>query len=123
MIWVVDSDQVMAECVARAIMPNDACIYHDVIEAIEGLAEGVPDLIFLEIMLAGPDGFTLLNELMSYGDTMRVPVVVVSGLTTFSGRDLSAYGVVGVLDKATMKPEDIRRYVTKFTGVGDERSA
>lgn len=123
MIWVVDSDQVMAECVVRAIMPNDTCIYHDVIEAIEGLAEGVPDLIFLEIMLAGPDGFTLLNELMSYGDTMRVPVVVVSGLTTFSGRDLSAYGVVGVLDKATMKPEDIRRYVTKFTGVGDERSA
>lgn len=113
-IWVVDSDPVMAECIARAAGTTAVRIYHNVIEAIEGLNEGVPELIFLEVMLTGPDGFTLLNELMSYEDTMRVPVVLVTGLETAvrRGRDLSAYGVVGVLDKATMRPEEIQRYVT-----------
>lgn len=112
MIWVVDSDPVMAECVARAA--GGAQVYHNVIDAINGLAEGVPDLIFLEVVLTGPDGFALLNELMSYEDTMRVPVVLVTGLERLAGRDLTAYGVVGILDKATMRPEEIRDYAERY---------
>lgn len=153
MIWVVDSDPVMAGCVMQAIcrtddgtgggafayavqqasggevvagpVSHDVRVYHDVIDAINGLADGVPELIFLEVMLAGPDGFTLLNELMSYDDTMRVPVVLVTGVETLATRgvNLVNYGVVGVLDKATMRPEQIRAYVEEFTGVEDERSA
>lgn len=150
MIWVVDSDLVMAECVARAItnwtgggagrvvavnklgeekaaesVPHivpAVRIYHDVADAVNGLSEGVPELIFLEVMLVGWDGFTLLNELRSYEDTMRVPVVIVSE-RDFAGWDLSAYGVVGVLNKETMYPEEIRQYVVNFTGVREELSA
>lgn len=124
-IWVVDSDAVMALCIKRAIgsAPNLVIrSYHNAIDAINGLAEGVPDLIFLEIRLVGPDGFTLLNELMSYDDTAQVPVVLVTDLP-LTGRDLAIYGVVGILLKETMKPVEIRRYVERFTGVGSEISA
>ena len=70
-------------------------------------------MIFLDILLDGPDGFTFLNELVSYSDTARIPVVIISSLD-FGGKDLSNYGVVGVLDKANMKPEDIRSYVEQY---------
>ena len=72
-------------------------------------------LIFLDIMLDGPDGFTFLNELVSYTDTAKIPIVIVSSLD-FDNVDLSIYGVVGVLNKDTMVPEDIKRYAKEYCG-------
>lgn len=115
MIYVVDDDEIMAECIARACVGIDEIkICGDAIEAVQALAEtGVPKLIFLDILLTGPDGFTLLNELASYMDTAAVPVVVVSSLD-LTKQDLSAYGVVGVLDKNKMIPREIRAYAEKY---------
>ncbi len=70
----------------------------------------LPEMIFLDVLLNGPDGFTLLNELLSYEDTARIPVVVVSSLD-LTRQDLSEYGVRAVLRKETMRPEEIRRLV------------
>ena len=50
---------------------------------------------------------------MSYTDTEKIPVVIVSSLD-FKQRDLSVYGVVGILDKTTMLPEEILDYVKKY---------
>ena len=117
MIYVIDDDEIMAGCIARACEGVDEVrIFSNAIEAVQRINEtNVPKLIFLDIMLDGPDGFTLLNELASYADTGQVPVVVVSSLN-FTGQDLRAYGVVGVLDKSTMTPEDIRRHAEKYCG-------
>ena len=91
-------------------------IFSNAIEVVQNLDDrSMPRLIFLDILLDGPDGFTLLNELASYADTGRVPVVVVSSLD-FDGRDLGAYGVVGILDKSTMTPDDIRYYAEAYCG-------
>ena len=67
----------------------------------------------MDILLTGPDGFTFLNELVSYTDTAKIPVVVVSSLD-FSKHDLSVYGVVGILDKVTMLPQEITGYVREY---------
>lgn len=114
MILVIDDNEVMAECIARACGEREVRIFPNAIEAMNLIAEaGAPELIFLDILLDGPDGFTFLNEVVSYADTALVPVVIVSSLD-FSGRDLSAYGVVGVLNKDTMRPEEIKSYVEKY---------
>ena len=113
MIFVIDDDEVMAGCIARAC-GGEVQIYGNAIEAMETIAEGVvPDLIFLDVLLDGPDGFTFLHEMVSYTDTAKVPVVVVSSLD-FAGKDLSVYGVVGVLDKAEMLPKEVRAYAAKY---------
>lgn len=113
MIFVIDDDLIMAECVARAVK-REVKIFGNAIEAMNVISDGeVPEMIFLDILLDGPDGFTFLNELVSYMDTAKVPVVIVSSLDF--EKDLSAYGVVGVLKKETMKPEDIYGYVEKYT--------
>ncbi len=115
MIYVVDDDVIMAKCIARACGGREVKIYGNAIEAMEAMSDDeLPELMFLDILLVGPDGFTLLNEMASYADTASVPVVLVTSLN-MEGRDLSEYGVVGVLEKETMRPEDVRHYVDQYT--------
>ena len=112
MIFVIDDDAIMAKCVARAC--RQKCrIFDNAITAIRAFDEEVPNLIFLDILLNGPDGFTFLNELASYSDTAKIPIVIVSSLK-FKAEDLADYGVVGVLDKDTMLPEEIKKYVENY---------
>ena len=115
MIFVIDDDVAMAKCIALAC--GDLCevqTFTNGIDAMEVISSGVvPELIFLDVLLDGPDGFTFLNELVSYDDTMKIPVVIVTSLE-FSGRDLSDYGVVGVLSKETMRPEEMTEYVLRY---------
>ncbi len=114
MIYVIDDDEIMCECVARACGEKSVMTFGNAIEAMAEISDGaVPDLIFLDILLDGPDGFTFLNELMSYSDTVSIPIVILSSLE-LGGQDLSEYGVVGVLDKAKMTPQEIRDYVERY---------
>lgn len=117
MILVIDDDEIMAGCVARACGDRARVeVASNAIEAMSLIANGeLPELIFLDILLDGPDGFTFLNEMVSYTDTARVPVVLVSTLD-FEGKDLSMYGVVGILDKAKMMPAEIKDYVRTYVG-------
>lgn len=113
MIFVIDDDKVMAECVAKACGEKEVCIFGDALEAMRALERGLPELILMDVMLTGPDGFTFLNEMVSYPDTMTIPVVLVTTME-LRGVDLSIYGVVGVLNKDTMTPEEIREYVERY---------
>ncbi len=113
MIYVIDDDKIMARCIARAT-GRKARIFTNAIEAMGAISGGeLPELIFLDVLLDGPDGFTFLNEMCSYKDTAQVPIVIVSSLD-FQGKDLSAYGVVGMLAKEKMQPEEIREYVRQY---------
>lgn len=110
MIFIIDDDEVMAECIARYCKDQPTRIFSNAIEAMNAIDDEKPDLIFLDILLDGPDGFTFLNELASYDDTAKIPIVIISSLD-FSGQDLSSYGVVGIISKDTMLPEDVKKYV------------
>ena len=136
MIFIIEDNEVMARCLAEAarkglrgkkreeggasriagkteVKADNVRIYHNAYEAMEGLVDGVPELIFLDILLDGVDGFTFLHEIMSYEDTAKIPVVLVTSLAVKG--DLSTYGVVGVLNKETMTPKEIEVYVRKYT--------
>jgi CheY-like chemotaxis protein len=78
---------------------------------IEGMAvinETVPDAIILDFFMPGPNALVLLHELQSYGDTAKIPVILCTNNASDIPQDaISAYGVVAVLDKTTMHPDDI----------------
>ena len=112
MIFVIDDDEIMAECIARAVK-KETKIFSNAITAIEALNEDVPELIFLDVLLDGPDGFTFLNELASYQDTAKIPIVIVTSLDV-SNVDLSQYNVVGILSKDNMTPQEIKKYVDQI---------
>lgn len=106
----------MADCLALALRQLDyvePVIFGDAIAAIQALDGDLPKLIFLDVLLDGPDGFAFLNELNSYSDTADIPVVIVSSLSLLES-DLRHYGVVKVLDKETMQPKDIIEVATRY---------
>lgn len=118
MIYVIDYDSVMARCVGRACGESFR-IFSDAFSVLAAIsAEPLPDLIFLDILLDGPDGLSLIHELASYPDTARIPIVIVSALK-ISDQSLEAYGVVGALNKDTMRPFEIRNYVEKYLKIPD----
>ena len=112
MIFVIDDDDIMAECIAHATK-KPTQIFHNAIEAMAALEDGIPDLIFLDVLLDGPDGFTFLNELMSYQDTEKIPVVIVTSLD-MKVENLEDYGVVAMIKKEEMTPKEIKKYVDQF---------
>ena len=108
-VFIIEDDREMAECIALAVQQVkdvETEIFGNVIAAVQALDRQLPQLIFLDVLLDGPDGFTLLNELNSYSDTAKIPIVIASSLP-LSEQDLRPYGVVKVLDKETMLPEQI----------------
>ena len=115
MILVVDSDEVFGDCIVETLKKNkfDGHLSKNAIFAINDISKEVPSLVLIDPILTGPDGFTFLNEMASYADTMNVPVVVVSE-KDFSKFDLSEYNVVGMLDKNKLKPKDILEYARKY---------
>ena len=88
-------------------------IFSNALTAIAEIDKEVPEMIFLDVLLDGPDGFTFLHELRSYPDLAKVPVVIISSLD-FDGQSLSEYGVVACLNKSEMRPEQIRELVLNY---------
>ena len=116
MICIIDDDREFAECIAkmiRAFGEKEIRIFSNGIEAMTTFDEKLPKMIFLDILLDGPDGFTFLNELMSYSDTEKIPIVIMSSLK-LKDENLGSYGVVKVLDKAEMVPADIKELMEKY---------
>lgn len=117
-VYIIEDDSMMAECLelaARQCLPNAKTHsraehvikkFTNVFDAMPAINHNLPDLIILDILLSGPDGFSLLNELMTYHDTATIPIIIVSSLD-LSTQDLSHYGVVCTFQKETMTPKQL----------------
>lgn len=110
-IFLLEDDPIMAECLTLACQ-SAACspeisTFRDAYAAIAALDAGLPDLILLNVLLNGPDGFTFLNELISYSDTARIPVIIITSLD-LAADELEHYGVRQILHKETMTPTLLR---------------
>lgn len=121
-LFIIEDDPLMAECIARALSSYDARIFPDAISATNALADGLPDLVLLDVLLNGPDGFTFLNEMISYSDTARIPVILVTSLQ-LAEQNLAHYGVRAILHKETMTPANIRDAVENTLAVRDTESS
>lgn len=117
-IFIIDDDELFAECLVSAIKKGNKTAkvqtFKNAIDAMNSLSDPLPKLIFLDILLPGPDGFTFLNEITSYTDTAKIPVVLVTSLE-LPETDLSIYGIQGILNKESMKPSEVTEYVKRYT--------
>jgi CheY-like chemotaxis protein len=76
--------------------------------AIARIDQSLPDVIILDVLLAGSTAFALLHELQSYGDTKMTPVVLCTNMAeTLDLEDLRQYGVRRIIDKTTMQLDDL----------------
>ncbi len=117
-IFIIDDDELFADCIKSAIKKHSKSLeiktFTNALDAMNSLESPLPSLIFLDILLPGPDGFTFLNELASYPDTAKIPVVLITSLS-LPETDLSIYGIKGILNKEKMKPNEVIDYVKRLT--------
>ena len=77
--------------------------------ALDMIDDGSYDLLVADVMLEQGLVIDLLHELRSHSDTLRLPVILCTGLASMiQPADVAAYGVVAVLDKSTVTPASLR---------------
>ena len=113
-VFVVDDDKGWLDYHERLLVGYDVESFGDGVAVMERMQEMVPDVLVLDILLVGPTGFSVLNEMQSYEDLARVPVIVVSSAAM--DEDLGEYGVVRVFDKGKMLPDELLEAVKECCG-------
>lgn len=108
-LLLIEDDQWLAESYRDVLGTHDVTIVSSAQQAIESVDQKQFDLIIADVMLESGVVIDLLHELQSYQDTMETPVILCTSLApSLSLPDLQAYGVVSILDKSVMLPEDLR---------------
>lgn len=67
-------------------------------EALDCIAEAAPDLILLDVMMPGMDGFSILRELHARPESAEVPVVFLTARPQ-QGDEYLRSGALGVIGK------------------------
>ena len=109
-ILIVEDDEWLAEQHVRTLKKANirAEAVPHALAAIDSVDQKRPDVLVLDVLLVGPNAFTLLHELQSHADLAGIPVILcTNGADQLAQEDLEAYGVTRVLDKASMYPEDL----------------
>lgn len=115
-VLVIEDDQWFSALVKKTLERERFAVTaaNNTIEGIAEINKKVPDVIILDFFMPGPNALVLLHELQSYGDTTQVPVILCTNNASDIPKDtLSAYGVMAVLDKTTMHPDDVVAAVRK----------
>lgn len=83
-------------------------VAHHAPQAIDFVDSFKPDVLIVDVLLAGSTSFTLLHELQTYQDTQQIPVIMCSNLAEqLPLNTVEQYGVKRVVDKTTMHPDDL----------------
>jgi CheY-like chemotaxis protein len=109
--WLADSYQVMLR--AQGINVRQVSTGHEAMQLIE---KETPAVVVADVLLGDHTSITLFHELQSYEDTRVIPIILCTTLaqTKFSDAQLKSYGIVTVLDKATLTPEQLLLAVSSY---------
>jgi DNA-binding response OmpR family regulator len=109
-ILVVEDDKFLRELISRKLAKEG----FEIAEAIDGeegiqkAAEFLPDIILLDLILPGIDGFGCLEKIKENTQTMHIPVVILSNLGQKDEVERGLkLGAVDFLIKAHFTPEEI----------------
>ena len=121
----MEDEEVLAGLLRRKLQEAgyEVTVAPDGVKGLEQLARSQPDLILLDIIMPGKDGFDVMAEMNLNPDTslQRIPVIIVSnsGQPVEVDRALSL-GVRDYLIKTKFDPEEVIEKVQKQLGVDQE---
>jgi len=107
-VLIVDDDPRIREFV-RVNLEMDGYVVREAGSAEEGLAaleEQPPDLILLDVMMPGVDGWEMLRRMQERHGMGSIPVIMFSGQVESSDDDAQARGAQGFLGKP-FNPQDL----------------
>ncbi len=117
-VVIVEDDELLARHYIRVLEKEGNTVHHiaHALGAIDLIDQVKPDVLVLDMLLTGSTAMVLLHELQSHSDLAKLPIVVTSNLSDLRLDTLAPYGVVRILDKATMHPSDLAAAV-RATGL------
>lgn len=115
-ILIVEDDEWLAQHYVRVLDEegmHTEFVPH-ALAAIDAVDRRLPDVIVLDLLLPGPNAFTLLHELRSHSDLAAIPVILcTTAAEQISEDEVRVYGARRILDKAAMQPSDLAAAVKK----------
>lgn len=105
-ILIVDDEPAMCAGLQALLERQGYCVRTaaDGLSALRECDLHPPDLILLDVMMPGRDGFEVCRELKSRAETRLIPVVLITGLTEKSDR---INGIEAGADDFLSKPIDV----------------
>ena len=118
-LWVED-DVFLSDIITKKLSKYNPTVLHakngDEVFAI--LKTDKPDVVVLDILLPGIDGFEILKQIKADANTKALPVVLLSNLNQKSDIEKGAMlGAKKFLVKALLTPDEIMEEVGKVLGV------
>jgi DNA-binding response OmpR family regulator len=112
-VLIVD-DEPMARTLLRLMLVRagfDVAEAENGFDALEKVEGKTPDLILLDVMMPGMDGFTVCQKVRARHDTAELPIIMLSAKTDIDSinRGLSA-GATKYLTKP-ISPEELTKHV------------
>lgn len=121
-MWVED-DKFLSDIIARKLSMQGCVLLHatEGEEALRILEKELPDLILLDILLSGINGFEILKRIKSKEKTKHIPVILLSNLGQKEDVEKGkALGAAQFLIKATVTldeiMEEIKRVLKEVNG-------
>jgi CheY-like chemotaxis protein len=97
-VLVVDDEEDFGKALKVRLKANgyDVVLAHDSIQAIMMTTQEKPDLILLDIMIPGEDGFFVTEQLRQSQDTQHIPIIFLTGIPggEARARQLGASGYI-----------------------------
>ena len=107
-VLIIDDDKIFAQFLQATLLGFETELALDAATGLELVDSFQPDAIVLDLLMPTATGLSFINEIASFPDTSKIPIVVCSTVAANLNPDLlSLSGIVKVFDKATMQPNDI----------------
>jgi putative two-component system response regulator len=111
-VMVVDDSRINL-CLMEAMLAPEGysvTLYDSGEQCLESVLEQAPDVILLDIMMPGLDGFQVLRQLKAEEKTRRIPVVMVTALYEVKDRVIAIdAGAADFLSKPVARSELLAR--------------
>lgn len=109
-ILLIEDDKFLRELMARKLLTlnYDVSVAVDGEEGLQKIKEEKPDLVLLDLILPGINGFEVLEKAKSDPNTVAIPVIILSNLG--QGDDIERGLKLGAKDflvKAHFTPQEI----------------
>ena len=117
---VIVADEPMARTLLRLMLVRagfNVAEAEDGYDALDKVKQNQPDIILLDVMMPGMDGFTVCEKLRLEEDTSDLPIIMLSAKTDLDSINKGLrVGATKYLTKP-ISPEDLTRHVREVLDV------